>query len=234
MSGGRSLDTDILVIGSGPGGCIAATTFAEAGKSVLMVEEGEHLSLEATEHFSCEEMLHKYRNAGVSVAMGKRKLAWVEGRCVGGGSEVNRGLYHRTPPYVLEQWSRDYGVEDLTPDGMTPHFEACEDIAKVQKMPGRISESSQMLERGARAKGWDVIEAKRLYRYDLDEGRGRKQSMSATFVPHFEALGGRLLPNVRIDRLRRHDRVWQAEGSRGQGAAREALTIRAATVILAC
>ena len=36
-----------------------------------------------------EEMLLKYRNAGVGVALGRHKLAWVEGRCVGGGLVEN-------------------------------------------------------------------------------------------------------------------------------------------------
>lgn len=235
MSRGETIETDILVIGSGPGGCISATMFAEAGRSVLMVEEGQNLPLATTPHFSCEEMLLKYRNAGVSVAMGRQKLAWVEGCCVGGGSEINRGLYHRTPPYVLEQWARDYKVADLAPDSMAPHFEACEAIAEVQYVPGKISESSLMLERGAKAKGWDVIEAARLYRYDKNDGRGEKQSMSATYVRRFEQLGGRLLANSRIDRLKRINGIWHAQGSQpGEGGDQHALQIRARTVFVAC
>ncbi|MGH8336705.1 MAG: GMC family oxidoreductase N-terminal domain-containing protein, partial [Gammaproteobacteria bacterium] len=122
-------ETDILVIGSGPGGCVSATEFAGAGLSVLMVEEGEHLSLASTPHFSREEMLQKYRNAGVNVALGKHKLAWVEGRCVGGGSEINRGLYHRVPEYILDSWAKDFQVENIGADQMKPHFQACEAIA---------------------------------------------------------------------------------------------------------
>ncbi|MDG5747612.1 GMC family oxidoreductase [Qipengyuania sp. XHP0207] len=234
MTGHSVLDTDILVIGSGPGGSVAATKFAEAGRSVLMVEEGEHLPLDATPHFSCEEMLHKYRSAGVGVALGKRKLAWVEGSCVGGGSEVNRGLYHRTPPYVLERWARDYGVVDLSPGEMTQHFEACEAVATVQHMPGKPSESSQALERGATKKGWTAIAAPRLYRYDTADGRGSKQSMSATFVPRFKELGGNLLADVRIQRLRRTNRTWEASGVRTSGAQKTQITIRADTVFVAC
>ena len=45
-------------------------------------------------------MVQKYRNGGQTVALGRNKIAYVEGRCVGGGSEINSGLYHRTPPEV--------------------------------------------------------------------------------------------------------------------------------------
>ena len=37
-----TLDCDILVVGSGPGGATAAALLAEAGHDVLMVEEGAH------------------------------------------------------------------------------------------------------------------------------------------------------------------------------------------------
>lgn len=229
------VETDVLVIGSGPGGCISATKFAEAGRSVLMVEEGDHLSLEATPHFSCEEMLRKYRNAGVSVAMGKRKLAWVEGSCVGGGSEVNRGLYHRTPAYVLEEWAKTYEVAHIAPDAMAAHFEACEAIAAVQFVPSKASDASLALEQGAQMRGWEAIEAARLFRYEKNDGRGQKQSMSATFVPRFEKLGGKLLANVRIARLRRSNRMWYAEGTRRAGSnGPSRLVIRARTVFVAC
>ncbi len=231
-AGGES--TDVLVIGSGPGGAVSATELARAGHTVLMVEEGGHVPLSEVPHFSREEMLAKYRNAGVSVAMGGSKLAWVEGRCVGGGSEVNRGLYHRTPDYILDDWRRRFGVDDLDLAGMTPHFEACEQIALVEYVAGRPSEMSQMLHRGANANGWHAIETPRLIHYRGDGG-GERQSMSATFVPRFLAAGGRLSPATRIDRLRRENGLWIAEGSRTDASGiRRAITFRAPVVIVAC
>lgn len=32
----------------------------------------------------------------------------------GGGSEVNRGLYYRTPSYVLDAWRKDFDVRYLS------------------------------------------------------------------------------------------------------------------------
>ena len=56
-------------------------------------------------------MVQKYRNGGQTVALGANKIAYVEGRCVGGGSEINSGLYHRTPPEILETWRKEFQVE---------------------------------------------------------------------------------------------------------------------------
>ncbi|MGL4500300.1 MAG: NAD(P)-binding protein, partial [Planktothrix sp.] len=80
------LKVEIAVIGSGPGGAITACLLAEAGRDVLLIEEGAYLSLESCEPFSVEEMIQKYRNGGLTAAFGQPKIQYVEGRCVGGGS----------------------------------------------------------------------------------------------------------------------------------------------------
>ncbi|WP_054441231.1 GMC family oxidoreductase N-terminal domain-containing protein [Novosphingobium sp. ST904] len=235
MSTPGEILTEVLVIGSGPGGAVSGTLFAQAGHRVTMVEEGQHLPLEAAPHFSREEMLLKYRNAGVGVALGRHKLAWVEGRCVGGGSEVNRGLYHRTPAYVLDDWRRRFDVRDLDLAGMTPHFAACEAIAKVEYAGTAASDMSRRLQQGAQAQGWFAIEAPRLYQYAADGRGGEKQSMSATFVRRFLEAGGELLPATRIARLRREGGMWIAEGfRRGENGLPRAVTFRAETVVVAC
>ena len=56
--------------------------------------------------FSAEEMTRKYRNGGPLIALGRPPVAYAEGRCVGGTSEINSGLYHRPPPEVLAEWRR--------------------------------------------------------------------------------------------------------------------------------
>ena len=196
---------DVVVIGSGPGGAITATLCAEAGRSTLLLEEGPDLPLDAAPHFSSDEILHKYRNAGVTMAFGNPSVSYVEARCVGGGSEVNRGLYHRTPPYILDQWAGSHHVDALTADALTPHFEACEGTARIAALPGAPPPLSQRLGDGAAGLGWEAIAAPRLYDYEA----GRKQSMSATFIPRFRRAGGRLIADMRALRIRRINGRWE-------------------------
>ena len=63
---------EVAVLGSGPGGAITAAVLAEAGKKVLLIEEGDSLALSSCRPFSLEEMRQKYRNGGITVAMGGR------------------------------------------------------------------------------------------------------------------------------------------------------------------
>lgn len=231
----ETLKTDVLVIGSGPGGAVAGTLCAEAGRSVLMLEEGRHLSLDSADHFSREELLQKYRNGGINVAFGRARIAYVEGRCVGGGSEINRGLYHRTPDFVFERWRADYHVDDLSAETMAPHFTACEAIARVEHLPGEAPGLSKRLDDGARRLGWRSYEAPRLVTYDEAGTSGRKQSMSETFVPRYLAAGGRLLPETRAQRITRSAGRWRVDAwhRHGDGSPRR-VSVTAESVFVAC
>jgi choline dehydrogenase-like flavoprotein len=224
---------EILVVGSGPGGAITACLLAEAGRDVLLVEEGPHLPLESCVPFSREEMVQKYRNGGVTVAMGSPKIAYVEGRCVGGGSEINSGLYHRTPPDILEAWRRDFAVEALAPADLEPHFRANEEALSVSTMPGPPPAASLKLHEGARALGWQSLEVPRWYRYDA-AGAGTRQSMTRTFVPRALAAGCRLLCGTRVLRLERDGLRWMATALQAdEGGAPRFLRLEAETVFVA-
>ncbi len=129
------IDSEIVVIGSGPGGAITACLLAEAGREVTLIESGPFLTLDECPQFTRDEMERKYRNGGVTAALGRTKVAYVEANCVGGGSEINAGLYHRTPEDVLDAWRRDYRLKAAGWSDMLPHFEACERDVSISYCP---------------------------------------------------------------------------------------------------
>jgi choline dehydrogenase-like flavoprotein len=206
------LRVEIAVIGSGPGGAITAYLLAEAGRDVLLIEEGPFLPLESCSPFSQQEMVQKYRNGGLTVALGRTKIVYVEGRCVGGGSEINSGLYHRTPPETLDRWRLEFGVEALSEADMGPHFEACEQDMAVSYHPGPLPEASLKLHEGSQRLGWKSMEVPRWFRYNENDGGkaagGTRQSMTKTFVPRALAAGCRLLPNTRVGLLKPRADGW--------------------------
>jgi len=211
---------EVIVIGSGPGGAITATLLAEAGRNVLMIEEGHYLGLDSCTAFSRNEMVQKYRNSGQTLAMGRNKIAYVEGRCVGGGSEINSGLYHRTPPEVLDQWRREYGLQGVAPGEMNPHFEASEKDVSVSLLPpGMAPAASLRLQEGAARMNWKSLEVPRWFKYNPSlAGGGRRQSMTETFIPRFLRAGGRLLSNTRVDSFRMENGTrWRISASTPEG-----------------
>ncbi len=228
------LRAEVVVIGSGPGGAITACLLAEAGRDVLLLEEGPFLPLESCVPFSQAEMEQKYRNGGQTVAMGRNKISYVEGRCVGGGSEINSGLYHRTPPEVLERWQKEFQVEALTEKELQPHFETCERDVSVSLLPSAAPLASLKLHEGATKLGWKSLEVPRWFRHEAGSRRreeadssdaarnrlltsaatriaGKRQSMTETYAPRFLRAGGRLLPDTRAHRLRQYGDGWVVE-----------------------
>jgi choline dehydrogenase-like flavoprotein len=209
----ENLRCQVLVIGSGPGGSVTASTLADHGKDVLLLEEGRHLRNDSCAPFSSDEIVQKYRSGGLNPALGKPNIPFVEGCCVGGGSEINSGLYHRTPPEVLELWRKDYRVQALGEKEIDPHFEFCEKALSVRLNPGRIPVSGEMLKWGADRLGWKSKEVPRWYKYPelsspKEKAVGVRQSMSESFVPSFLKSGGRLMAGVRAEKLRSANGHW--------------------------
>ncbi|MDQ3384771.1 MAG: GMC family oxidoreductase [Actinomycetota bacterium] len=196
----RTIDTEVLVIGSGAGGASTAAILAAAGRRVLVVEEGPWVDPDAIQPFSLEEMVAKYRHHGSSAALGNPPIAYAEGRCVGGSTEVNSGLWHRLPPALAEEWRRTYEIESFTPDVLDGYAERIEADQSVSFVPAAPPTSSALLERGASKLGWRSMEFPRVFRYDA-AGRGTKQTMARTLVPKAVASGATVLPDCRVLKL---------------------------------
>lgn len=230
---------EIAVVGSGPGGSIAACLLAEAGRDVLLIEEGPYLPLESCAPFSLKEMVQKYRNGGLTVAMGSPKVQYVEGRCAGGGSEINSGFYYRTPIEILEKWRHQFEVEALDADDLLPHFEACEKDVNVCYLSAKPPAASLKLYEGALQLGWKSMEVPRWFRYEepVDQTavpRGTKQSMTKTFIPRALQAGCKLLPNTRIQSIRQAGRKWTLKGYHSPSCSpSRLLQIEAGTVFIA-
>lgn len=194
---------DALVIGTGPGGAVTARALAEAGLRVLAVEEGEWTEPGSVAPFSLEQMRRQYRGNGLTAALGRPSIAYTEGRGVGGGSEVNSGLYHRPSAELLDGWSRDWRIDGLDVPELAPHSDLVEKELSVSTLPWGLPASSRVLERGADALGWRGFEVPRWAVCSQRGGRRsvRRQSMSVTYWPRAIAAGVELRPRSRVLRL---------------------------------
>ncbi len=197
-----SMDAEVLVIGSGAGGATTAAVLAEAGFDVLVVEEGEWVEQGSVVPFSLEQMDRQYRSGGVTVALGIPSIAYTEGRCAGGGTEINSGLYRRPPDDVLARWARDFDIVDLDHDEVSNIADEVEQAISVSTVPGPSSAPSDVLRRGADRLGWQNSEIPRWMKYpDGDATNGQRQSMTRTYLPRAAAAGARLVTGCRIDAL---------------------------------
>ena len=222
------LATDVLVVGSGAGGAITAAALAAAGRTVTVLEEGPWVDADAVEPFSLDEMVAKYRHHGLAAALGTPAIAYAEGRCVGGSTEINSGLYHRLPDHLADEWRSTYAIEEFSPEALGRYADRVEHDLSVASLPGAPPPSSAALERGATKLGWRNVEFARVFSYDR-QGRGTKQTMSRTMLPRAVAAGATIIPDCRVLRLLRHgDRIVGARCRRTHpGGGVERLIVRA-------
>ncbi|MAT04584.1 MAG: oxidoreductase [Acidimicrobiaceae bacterium] len=200
---GTHYDCDVLVIGSGAGGAPTAAILAEAGFDVLVVEEGPWIEQGEVRPFSLEQMDRQYRNGGLTVALGRPSIAYTEGRCAGGGTEVNSGLYRRPSEQTLDRWRAGWGIRDFDTEQFMTLCDEVEQALSVQTVPGRHTPASERLRAGAAALGWDHDEIPRWMSYpqDGDATEGRRESMTRTYLPRARDAGARIVPDTRVDRL---------------------------------
>ncbi len=194
---------DVVVVGSGPGGAITATALAEAGASVLVLEEGEWIEPGQCEPFSLDQMAEQYRGAGLTAALGRPSVSYVEARCAGGGSEINSGLYHRPSAELLGDWARGWSIEGLDTDSVWPWSDVVETDLDVMTMP-RPPQDSEALRTGAEALGWRCLEIPRWLTWPANDASAVpvRRSMTQTYLPRASSAGAQVLTGSQVVRVR--------------------------------
>ena len=236
-----TIDCEVLIVGSGAGGAVIADVLTRAGRDVVMIEEGPYIDHENAPSSVPQSVSRLWRNGGITVAMGTPPIAYAEGRCVGGSTEINSAIFQRTPGELLDRWGADYHIDDFGESALRPYYEYAESIVNASITAPPFGAVSEVLEQGARKLGWQVETLARAQRECVGTNlcaaacpTGGKQSMTATLIPAALARGLRLIAQCRARRL------WR-DGGRVLGVKAVAhdvygthyiVTIRARTVFL--
>jgi choline dehydrogenase-like flavoprotein len=241
IDGPIELSCDVLVIGSGAGGASVAATLAEANVAVLMVEEGPYIAADRAPSVLSEAMPEMWRCGGLTATLGTTPIAFAEGRCAGGGTEINSAIFQPAPNEIIERWARANRLPDLSPDALRPYFQRAAEAVNASPTPGDPGPPTSILQRAARSMNWQTTPLERA-RCEGPAGRhrisgfadGLKQSMTATLIPKAFSKGMRLVAQCRVERLIRNGRRAigaQASAVDHQGR-RHRVTISAATVFV--
>lgn len=200
---------ETIVIGSGPAGATIAWELTKNGREVLCLEAGP-TSATHWIPFSSSQILNNYKNGGLTTTLGKPRIAFAEGIGLGGGSEVNSGLYHRLPAQVLEDWKTSHALKDIDYRLLENTFGEIEKELSVQysRPPSR---ASVKLEQGARAKNWNVVEVPRWYvpTHSNTETHWTPQSMAKTYLEWALQSGLQLKLSQKVRFLKRRGHLWE-------------------------
>jgi choline dehydrogenase-like flavoprotein len=204
---GEGEECDVVIVGSGAGGAVAAATLAEAGLDVLVLEAGRHYERDTYPGDRLAAIKTLYRGAGLTVATGRPPIVVPVGRVVGGTTVVNSGTCFRAPESVLDDWARRFGI-DWGPD-LDADFAEAEEMLHVQQLdPSRMGRNGQLAMAGAAALGarggpisrnaGDCTQCSSCpFGCPLDAKRG----MHVSYLPRAVAAGARVRAEVEARRV---------------------------------
>jgi choline dehydrogenase-like flavoprotein len=204
---GEGEECDVVIVGSGAGGAVAAATLAEAGLDVIVLEAGESYNRDSYPDEPLDAIARLYRDAGLTIAEGRPPIPLPVARTVGGTTVVNSGTCFRAPNPVLEDWSRGFGVEWAT--DLAQEFSEAEDFLRVTAVdPERMGRNGQLAMEGAAAIGasggpisrnaGNCVQCSSCpFGCEIDAKRG----MHVSYLPRAIAAGARLRTGVEAQRV---------------------------------
>ena len=217
-----SLWADVCVVGSGPGGAIAAARLAASGARVILLEEGGVFTRKADFHMQEAEAYPKLYQDHGNRATDDLGITILQGRGVGGGTLVNWTTCFRTPEATLALWRERYGLVDFTAERFSPHWIEVESRLNIREVdPSEVNDHNAVLLEGAKKLGIETELLKRNVTACLHTGycgmgcpTNAKRGMALTYLPDAASRGARVYADCRVVRLAldaRKERVTAAE-----------------------
>ena len=199
---------DVCIIGSGCGGGASAKVLAEAGKKVILLEEGGYYTSKQFDGTEQTAYTHLYQQRA-GQATDDLSVTVLQGRCVGGSSTVNWTTSLRTPDFVLETWKRKHGIKGLSTSELEPYFEKVERYLNIHEEPFEnhnpnnriILDGARQLGYRARAVGRNTRDCQKAGACGLGCPFDAKKTVAITYVPDAVNAGAMVFANFRANKI---------------------------------
>ncbi len=237
----RPESAQVVVVGSGAGGSMAALALARAGVDVLVLELGE---AHPPERFTQreEEMIPRLFMASGARTTVDRSIQVLQGKGLGGSTVHNLNLCKRVPTPIVQRWAEERGLPAL-PDllaGAWAEVEAMLGVRPIEE--AQVNRHNALFRRGCQALG--LHQALLHHNRQGCVGSGfcelgcaydAKQNAAKVVLPAARAAGARIWTRARVQRIEhRFGRVVGVRGLRSvDGGPPQPFRVRARRVVLA-
>ncbi|KAI2639735.1 long-chain fatty alcohol dehydrogenase [Hypomontagnella submonticulosa] len=203
----ETVETDVVIVGSGCGGAVCAKVLSEAGHRVIVVDKGYYfppsqlpMTAEAAGQFLYEG------NASMQSASGT--LTILAGSCWGGGGTVNWSVSLQPQGYVRQEWAGQ-GLDFFT----TQEFQNC--IDRVCDFMGvgdtymRHNHGANVILNGAKKLGWAAKACPQntggaehyCGHCAMGCGAGEKRGPTVSWLPAASQAGARFIEGFNVSKV---------------------------------
>ncbi|PYH91612.1 long-chain fatty alcohol dehydrogenase [Aspergillus ellipticus CBS 707.79] len=249
------IETDVVIVGSGCGGSVAAKNLSEAGHKVLVVDKSYHYSSNQFPMKFNEGFVSMFE-AGGALVTDDGSLGILAGSTWGGGGTVNWSACLQPQRFVREEWAKG-GLPFFT----TMEFQRCLDRVserigvdcdhvKHNKANRMILEGSRRLGYAAKAVPQNTGDSEHYCGYcTMGCHTAGKKGPTETYLADAAAAGAIFMEGFRADKVQFTDTeegkaasgvegMWTSRdsylGHSGNGAVKRKVIIRAQQVIISC
>lgn len=147
-----TLETDVLIIGSGCTGAVAASVIARSGLEVLVAEKGYHWKPNHLPMSEKNGMVHLFSNGGVTLS-DTGKMGILAGSCFGGGGTVNWSASLQLQPFVRQEFAKKHNLPYFESSAFQQDMDAVCETMGVGTQGIKHNPGNQMLLDGAKKLG---------------------------------------------------------------------------------
>lgn len=202
------LEVDVVIVGSGCGGAVAARNLATAGHRVLVVDKGYYYPPSQLPMAELEGGVHLFENGGADFTEdGTTSL--ITGSTWGGGGTINWSASLQTQNFVRREWAQDRGLTFFE----SAEYQNCLD--RVCERMGvstkhiKHNHGNQILLEGARKLGYAAKDVPQntggsehsCGHCTLGCGSGQKQGPVITWLPDAAKAGAKFVEGFKVDRV---------------------------------
>ena len=205
-----TLEYDVVIVGSGAGGGVAAAILSHSGYNVLVLEKGPYVPPSEVTNLECQALDSMYEKHSL-LTTNDGNIMILAGSTLGGGTTVNWACCLPLPDKVREEWIHKYG---LTQFGSSAYEES---LLAVQERIGCLSHdkvthnlANQKMKKGCNVMGYECETTGQNLRDTSQTAAGyvcfgdaerNKQSGLVTFLSDAVEADAKILQHAEVQRV---------------------------------
>lgn len=206
---------EYIVIGSGPSGSINSYYLnQEYPGKVLLIEKGKDVSTFKKKHPQ-DEFISKWKNGGLNSTLFPLQISFASGECLGGGSEINSGLFHKPGKKFLDSWSLNQNYIQPSNDEIDKHFDDLNEILGSDRILPRSKSYKYFIEGCLKTK-IQYEHVPQFYSLLNNPKVIKKNTMRSTFINLFLKNNGKIQTSFEVLKIEfsKKKKLWNIIGKK--------------------